>query len=79
MRVTDPGTGFFRGTSRGLRIGSVGFAIIAAGAVAAVVGTLTDRSWFHWAALAVAWVGILVAFVGIIYHTVEFFVRMRSK
>ena len=57
----------------------MGFAITAAGAVVAAVGTLTDRSLLHWAALAVACVGILVAFVGIIYHTVEFFARMRSK
>ena len=72
-------TGFFRGTSRGVRIGWVGFAITAAGALAAVAGTLTDRSWLHWAALVVACVGILVGFVGIRYHTVEFFARMRSK
>jgi hypothetical protein len=77
--MTDPATGFFRGTSRGVRIGSVGFAITAAGAVIAVVGTLTDRSSLHWAALAVACVGILIGFVGILYHTVEFFARMRSK
>lgn len=77
--MTDPAIGFFRGTSRGLRIGSVGFAITAVGAVVAVVGTLTDRSWLHWAAFAVAGIGILVGFVGILYHTVEFFARMRSK
>lgn len=79
MQMTDSATGFFRGTSRGARIGSVGFAITGAGAVVAVVGTLTDRSWLHWAALALACVGILIAFVGIIYHTVEFFARMRSR
>ena len=63
--MTDPAIGFFRGTSRGLRIGAVGFAITAAGAVVAVVGTLMGQSWLHWAAFAVACVGILVGFVGI--------------
>jgi len=77
--MTDPGIGFFRGTSRGVRIGAVGFAITSAGALVAVVGTLTDRSWLHYAAFAVACVGILVGFVGILYHAVEFFARMRSK
>lgn len=77
--MTSPASGFFRGTSRGLRIGSLGFAITAAGAVVAVMGTLTDHSWLHYAAFAVASVGILVAFVGILYHAVEFFARMRSK
>lgn len=77
--MTDPAIGFFRGTSRGLRIGAVGFAITAAGAVVAVVGTLMGQSWLHWAAFAVACVGILVGFVGILYHAVEFFARMRSK
>jgi hypothetical protein len=77
--MTDRPIGFFRGTSRGLRMGAVGFAITAAGAVVAVVGTVTDRSWLHYAAFAVACVGILVGFVGIMYHAVEFFARMRSK
>jgi hypothetical protein len=77
--MTDLATGFFRGTSRGFRIASLGFAISAAAAVVAVVGTLTDRSWLHWAAFAVAGVGILAGFVGILYHAVEFFARMRSK
>jgi hypothetical protein len=77
--MTDSLIGFFRGTSRGLRIGSVGFAVIVAGAVVAVVGTVTDRTWLHYAAFAVACVGILVGFVGIVYHVVEFVARMRSK
>lgn len=77
--MTDPESGFFRGTSRGLRVGSLGFAITAAGAVVAVVGTLTGRSWLHYVAFAVACVGILVVFAGILHHAVEFFSRMRSK
>jgi hypothetical protein len=79
MQMTDPGSGFFRGASRGLRIGLLGFTITAAGAAAAVVGTLTGWSWLHWAAFAVAFVGILIGFVGILYHAVEFFTCMRSK